>query len=114
MPVLEAFEQELQRLLASYDRLVISSRVRDTIFVNFYNLPKGEYCGAERENNRALYLVRVMGEKVKVEMSVCVFGDRYNMRAKTAAPGKVAVYLANHIKGIIEGVKPHYTHTIVK
>lgn len=98
----------------------------DDVYINFVNLPEGvggAGGGAEAENNRASFWVRGFGfngaptptGKIKVELSNSVFRMEGipNMRAKTAAPGVVAKYLADYINKIVETVPPNFTHTKV-
>ncbi len=100
----------------------ISDRGAESVYVNFFNLPEGvggAGGGAEAENNRASFWVRGFGVagapapsgKVRVELSNSVFTPAHKLRAKSAAPGVIAKYLADHINKIVAEVPPHFTHT---
>jgi hypothetical protein len=96
----------------------------DTVYINFYNLPKGygrAGGGAEAENNRMLFRVEGFGKetphsppptgKVKIELSVSALPREYRLRGKTGTPAQVAKYLADFLNKVVKEVKPNYTHS---
>ena len=92
------------------------------IAVNFINLPRERHQqrrggGAESENNRMLFWISGFNEdpsdpvdKIKIEQSVNSIRGARNLRAKTASPDKIAIYLAKYINEIAESVPPNLTH----
>lgn len=91
-----------------------------TVYVDFINLEKsvvpGPNFGAEGENNRILLDVDgFKGEqpagKVKVEVRKSAIPREYKLRAKAAAPAKIAAYIADFLGKVVKEVKPNYTHT---
>lgn len=112
------------RLGAKYIDDVLTPRT-DVVFVHFYNLPEehfkeGRGGGAESEKNRMMFMIEGFarfdphGEppkgKVKLEHSVNALDRRYQLRAKTDTPAKIAAYLANHLNKVVAEVPPKYTH----
>jgi hypothetical protein len=95
---------------------------RSSIAVNFINLPQERHKerrggGAESENNRMLFWISGFNEdpsdpvdRIKIEQSVNSIRGSRNMRAKTASPDKIALYLAKYINEIAESVPPNLTH----
>jgi hypothetical protein len=92
------------------------------ISVNFINLPRERHQqrrggGAESENNRMLFWISGFNEdpsdpvdRIKIAQSVNSIRGAKGMRAKTASPDKIALYLANYINEIAETVPPNLTH----
>lgn len=94
--------------------------------MNYYNLPEPRVLqkrggGAEAENNRMLFTISGWGnfenvpvEKVKIEQTVDAIIPRgsnmRSLRAKTADPRKIAVYLADYLNQIAEMFPPNLTH----
>lgn len=96
----------------------------DTVFVHFYNLPKGvgrAGGGAEAENNRMMFKVEGFGKetphsppptgKVKIEMMVSALPREYRLRGKTGTPAQVAKYLADFLNKVVKEVEPRFTHS---
>lgn len=123
------FIELFESLLDVEDRQVRCRNDADMVFVNFFNLPSGvggAGGGAEGENNRMMFVVSGFdgflysgssyakppaNGKLRVELSVSAFPRAMNLRAKTAAPEKIAEYLAAHINRIAATVPPRFTHT---
>ena len=90
--------------------------------VDFINLSQARHKerrggGAESENNRMLFWISGFNEdpsdpvdKIKIEQSVNSIRGTRNLRAKTASPDKIAIYLAKYINEIAESVPPNLTH----
>ena len=95
---------------------------RSNIAVNFINLPQERHKerrggGAESENNRMLFWISGFNEnpsdpvdRIKIEQSVNSIRGSRNMRAKTASPDKIALYLARYINETAGSVPPNLTH----
>jgi len=95
---------------------------RSSIAVNFINLSQDRHRerrggGAESENNRMMFWISGFNEdpsdpvdKIKIEQSVNSIRGARNLRAKTASPDKIAIYLAKYINEIAESVPPNLTH----
>ena len=99
---------------------------QSSVAIHFYNLPTARVKekrggGAEAENNRMMFWIHGFEAdsstpvaKVKAELSVNGIGRPGNwapsMRAKTAAPEKVALYVADFINEIAEAFAPNFTH----
>lgn len=97
------------------------------VYVNFINLPEGIGSaggGAEAENNRISFWIKGWPKnkadgprtgKVKIECANSVFRREVfpMMRAKTATPEKIAVYLAEYLNKLMAEIEPNYTHTKV-
>jgi len=92
------------------------------VYINFINLPRGiggAGGGAEAENNRASFWIRGFGRedapspsgKLKIEMANSALPRTYKLRAKTAAPGVIAKYIADFLVKIAREVPPKFTHT---
>jgi hypothetical protein len=93
-----------------------------SVAVNFINLSQDRHRerrggGAESENNRMLFWISGFNEepsdpvdKIKIEQSVNSIRGARNLRAKTASPDRIAIYLAKHINEIAESVPPNLTH----
>ena len=113
----EDFVKALEGKLQIKDRRVQPKVSGDTIYINFYNMPKslgrGGGGGAEAENNRMMFIVRFKDEnaKAKVELSVNALDQKYSLRAKTGHPAKIADYLAAHINKVVKEVEPNLTHS---
>ena len=86
------------------------------LVINFINLPRERYNehrggGAESENNRQLFFVEpTRGGKFKIEQSINNLPTTNNMRAKTAEPVKIALYLAKYLNEVAESTQPDLTH----
>lgn len=126
---IEAVQAQLQvgdRLVVFRNRSELGGLRYDTVFVNFYNLPKDVALrkaggGAEGENNRQLFMIDGFGResprtpaptsKVKIEQSVNALSRAYQLRGKTGTPAQVAKYLADHLNKVVREVEPNFTHT---
>lgn len=118
----QEFSDSLRSLLAIDRSIQIIPGGCGTVFVNFYNLPLARAAerhggGAECENNRQLFVVRMTVDagKVKVEQSINGIRNMHGdwapkMRAKTASYEKIAQYLANYILAIVRDFPPLLTH----
>lgn len=99
----------------------LSPKDGPSVYVNFVNLPvevvkAREGGGAESENNRVLFCVSRFEHtdgRLKVEMLVSALPREYKLRAKTAEPTKIAVYLAAFLNHVVANVPPNFTHTKV-
>ena len=92
------------------------------VYVNFINLPQERHRqrrggGAESENNRMLFWISGFNEdssdpvdRIKIEQSVNNISGSKNMRAKTASPDKIALYLARYLIETAGSVAPNLTH----
>lgn len=120
-----------ESLLDVGDRQVRCRNDSGLVFVNFFNLPSEVFAareggGAEAENNRMMFTVSGFdgylysgksyskppaNGKLRVEMSVSAFPRAMNLRAKAAAPEKIAEYLAAYVNRIAATVPPKFTHT---
>jgi len=92
------------------------------VYVNFINLPQERHRqrrggGAESENNRMLFWISGFNEdssdpvdRIKIEQSVNNISGSKNMRAKTASPDKIALYLARYLNETAGSVAPNLTH----
>ena len=92
------------------------------IAVHFINLPRERHQqrrggGAESENNRMLFWISGFNEdpsdpvdRIKIAQSVNSIQGAKSMRAKTASPDKIAIYLAKYINETAESVPPNLTH----
>ena len=86
------------------------------IAVNFINLPRKRHQqrrggGAESENNHMLFWISGFNEdpsdpvdRIKIAQSVNSIRGAKGMRAKTASPDRIALYLANYINEIANGI----------
>jgi hypothetical protein len=84
------------------------------VFINYFNFPESiKTEGAELENNRIMLTVKPVGEKLKVSVSVHSLHRACMLRGKTAAPEKVADYVASFFNNIAITVEPKFTHTKV-
>ena len=94
-----------------------------SVFVTFINLPYARFKerrggGAESENNRVLFSVQGFDSnpgtpvaKVTVETRVNnVVSRDQRLRKKTAAPAKIAEYLAKYIGEVASSTSPNFTH----
>jgi len=113
----EDFVKALEGKLQIKDRRVKTKASGDTVYLNFYNLPKsvdgGAGGGAEAENNRMMFVIRFKdeGAKAKIEHSVNALDRKYNLRAKTAHPSKIVDYLAAHLAKVVKEAEPNLTHS---
>lgn len=127
----EDFIEMVKRHLSIEDRQIrfknesnLGGTRYDTVYVNFYNLPKGSGSGgggAEAENNRMLFSIEGFGQsdpheappsgKVKIEMKVSALPREYRMRAKSGPPEAVARYLADFLNKVVKDVPPKLTHS---
>ena len=115
-----------RHILLRYDAGFCPATFRRVVTVNFYNLPSARFNekrgnGAEAENNRQLFMIWGFNEtadsavaKVKIEQKINGIGSNGawapNMRAKTASPEKVAIYLAQYINKVAADFAPYYSH----
>lgn len=97
------------------------------IFLNFINLPPGvggEGGGAEAQNNRMMFVVRmpqgrgayaedvaVPAGSVRVELKVSALPREYRLRTKTAPIEKAGVYVADFLNTVVAEVPAKFTHT---
>lgn len=113
----EDFVKALEGKLNIKDRRVQPKVRGDSIYINFYNLPKsvggGGGGGAEAENNRMMFVVDFKdgNAKAKIKHSVNALDRKYDLRAKTAHPAKIADYLAAHLNKVVKEVEPNLTHS---
>jgi hypothetical protein len=111
----QALEMALSPLVKN-ERTLRINKGHICFAINFINLPPSR-CqenrggGAESENNRQLFFVddRPNG-KVKITQSINALPTTNNMRAKTAEPVKIALYLAKYLNEVAESTQPNFTH----
>ena len=112
-----------RHILLRYDAGFCPAAGRGVVTVNFYNLPESRVQerrgnGAEVENNRQLFMIWGFNEtadspvaKVKIEQDINGIGSNGawapNLRAKTASPEKVAIYLAQYINKVAADFAPY-------
>jgi hypothetical protein len=119
-PLVDGERTVIANFKSSRDFTVLPGR--SSMAVNFINLSQDRHRerrggGAESENNRMLFWISGFNEdpsdpvdKIKIEQSVNSIRGTRNLRAKTASPDKIAIYLAKYINEIAESVPPNLTH----
>jgi hypothetical protein len=110
-----SFEKEFEkRLKIGKHGYRLRSLSPSMLYIDYINLPMTPTKEpAEKENNRISFVIhynKATG-RGKAETSVCALDRKWRLRAKTATPEKLAVYIAGHINKIFKEVPPKYTHS---
>lgn len=106
------FAEIIQRADIKDRQLYIRPRTlgqSNTMYINFYNIPKAIAGGADNENNRQMFGVTGFDlqnedtpvEKVKLELSVNALPRDKAFRARSGKPAAIAAFLVSHIEKMV-------------
>lgn len=111
------FVAKLKTANVNGGRIVAKTRLvgqSDVVFVNFYNVPPGEWSGADRENNRVMFRIggfdrndeTIPASKLRISLEVSFFPRARGFRARHMGAEKAAEFLIEFMETIAREYEP--------